>query len=437
MADIKISQLPAAAAALGTQEFEVNESGTSKKVTGSQIEAFVKGNLVTSDITDLTATASELNTLDGITASTAELNILDGVTATAAQLNNTQFLPSAGPLSNRNKIINGDMRIDQRNAGAAVTASASGTYFAVDRTLFFKNSSATFSVQQSSAVVPAGFSGSLGISVSTAASSAAAENVVFQHNIEGLNTADLGFGTASAQAVTLSFWVRSSVTGTYCASFRNAAFNRTYVVEYNIAAANTWEFKTITIAGDTAGTWATDTSTGLRVSFDLGSGSDSNATAGAWTASAGTRTTNQVNWANTSGATFYITGVQLEAGDTATPFEHRSYGQELALCQRYYEQVPIVNAGVAAAGQCTTTTGGVLPFVFRVSKRVAATFTTTGTFIALTATGNSAGGTVVATSLGTDATRLDIQSASGLVAGNALVLFANSTGCSLNFSAEL
>jgi len=247
--------------------------------------------------------------------------------------------PSTGPLSNRNKIINGAMVIDQRNAGATVTASAAGSYFAVDRTLFFKNSSATFSLQRVSVVAPPNFPNSLGIEVLTAASSTAAQSVVFQHNIEGLNTADLGFGTASAQAVTLSFWVRSSVTGTYCASFRNAAFNRSYVVEYNIAAANTWEFKTITIAGDTAGTWATDTSTGLRVSFDLGSGSDGNATAGAWTASAATRTTNQVNWANTAGATFFITGVQLEAGTVATPFEHRSFGQELALCQRYYYRV--------------------------------------------------------------------------------------------------
>ena len=235
----------------------------------------------------------------------------------------------------KNRLINSDMRIDQRNAGASVTASANGTYYGVDRTLFFKDSAAAFTLQQSS-VAPSGFTKSLLVTVTSASSSTAANGVVVQQNIEGLNTGDLSFGTATPSTITVSFWVRSSLTGTYCVALRNSAFNRSYVAEYSISSANTWEYKTVTIVGDTTGTWLTDNNTGIRVVFDLGSGSNSNATANTWTASGSTRTTNQANFANTSGATFYITGVQLEKGSTATSFDYRPYGTELQLCQRYF-----------------------------------------------------------------------------------------------------
>ena len=241
----------------------------------------------------------------------------------------------------KNRIINGAMQIDQRNAGASVTASASGSYYAVDRTLFFKDSAAAFTLQQSS-VAPSGFNKSLLVTVTTASSSGAANGVIFQHNIEGLNTGDLSFGTATPSTISVSFWVRSSLTGTYCVALRNSAFNRSYVAEYSISSANTWEYKTVTIVGDTTGTWLTDNGAGIRVGFDLGGGSNANATVNTWTASAATRTTSQANFANTSGATFYITGVQLEKGSTATSFDYRPYGTELALCQRYC--VVITNA---------------------------------------------------------------------------------------------
>jgi hypothetical protein len=352
--------------------------------------------------------------------------------------------PTSGPLSNRNKIINGAMVIDQRNAGATVTASAAGSYFAVDRTLFFKDSSATFSLQRVSVVAPPNFPNSLGIEVLTAASSTAAQSVVFQHNIEGLNTADLGFGTASAQAVTLSFWVRSSVTGTYCASFRNVAFNRSYVVEYSIAAANTWEFKTITIAGDTAGTWATDTSTGLRVSFDLGSGSDGNATAGAWTASAATRTTNQVNWANTAGATFYITGVQLEAGTVATPFEHRSFGQELALCQRYFTNWVGDSSGIGfrAIGSGYVSVSNVdAAVVIPLSAAMRATPTAafSGTISLLDGTTNSTVSSVLASySTSNQSMWLVLRGGTALITGRGVIAYTQNAATNVfSLSAEL
>jgi hypothetical protein len=240
-----------------------------------------------------------------------------------------------GALSNRNRIINGGMVIDQRNAGSAVNTNDA---FPVDRWKMAMAGGGVISAQRST-VAPAGFYNSLGFTVSTADASIAAGDAYFvTHNIEGYNAADLGFGTANAQSVTISFRVRSSVTGTYTVAIGNSAFNRLYVATYSISAADTWETKTVTIAGDTSGTWLADNGIGLRLYFDLGSGSAYNASsADAWLGSGvGIRTSGSVNWIANAGATFYITGVQLEAGDTATPFEHRSYGQELALCQRYF-----------------------------------------------------------------------------------------------------
>ena len=284
-----------------------------------------------------------------------------------AQLGNAY---ADGALSNRNKIINGSMTIDQRNAGAAV--SANGAY-PTDRWQL-GISGGTWSVQQSS-TAPAGFSKSTAITISTGYSKSVSDQNNFRQFVEGSNTYDLGWGASGAQSVTLSFWVRSSLTGTFAGSLMNSAFDRSYVFTYSISAADTWEYKTVSIEGDTSGTWLTTNGVGVRVFFDLGSGSNSETTAGAWTAGEYRRVSGAVDVVATTGATFYITGVQLEAGDTATPFEHRSYGAELALCQRYYyfETDKLVG------------TYGYDPFklninvTFPVTMRANATFVTTST----------------------------------------------------------
>jgi hypothetical protein len=238
----------------------------------------------------------------------------------------------------RNRIINGEMRIDQRNAGASVSISAYG--YGIDRWGYQCSGGGVWSSQRTT-VVPAGYTNSLGLTVTTADASIGSTDVyqLFQ-KIEGFNVADLGFGTANAQTITISFWVRSSVTGTYSASLQNNAFNRGYVATFTINAANTWEYKTLTVVGDTSGTWTTDNTIGLQLSIDLGSGSASNITAGSWQAvtTSSLRTSGSVNWIATNGATFYITGVQLEVGTTATPFERRDYGRELVMCQRYCQK---------------------------------------------------------------------------------------------------
>jgi len=231
------------------------------------------------------------------------------------------------------------MRIDQRNAGASVNSASGGGVYAVDR---FEQESAVgggvMSIQRSS-TAPAGFTNSLLFTVTTTDTSlAAGDRYDFRQIVEGFNTADLGFGTASPSTVTLSFWIRSSVTGTYCVVLRNGSNNRSYVTTYAINSANTWEQKSVTITGDTTGTWGTDNGRGIIVGFSLGAGSTFQATANTWSAGAYQATSSQTNLLGTSGATFYLTGVQLEPGSVATPFERRSYGAEFALCQRYYQE---------------------------------------------------------------------------------------------------
>jgi hypothetical protein len=172
-----------------------------------------------------------------------------------------------------------------------------------------------------------------------------------KQSIEGFNGTDLAFGTANAATVTLSFRVYSSLTGTFGGVLQNGAFNRSYPFTYTISSANTWTTVSVTIPGDTSGTWATDNSAGLVVIFGLGVGSTYSGTAGSWSGNNYISATGATSVVGTNGATFYITGVQLEAGSVATPFERRSYGQELALCQRYYEKsfaqgtAPVDNGG--------------------------------------------------------------------------------------------
>ncbi|CAB5222839.1 hypothetical protein UFOVP371_36 [uncultured Caudovirales phage] len=261
----------------------------------------------------------------------------------------------------KNRIINGAMVIDQRNAGASV--STNGAY-PLDRWTISKDGG-TIAASRSTTST-AGFSNSLLFSVTTGYTPTAAQQNNVRQMIEGFNTADLAWGTASAQTVTLSFWVRSSLTGTFCGSLNNSAYDRSYVFTFSIAAANTWEYKTVTIAGDTSGTWLTDNGVGIRVIFDLGSGSNYNATAGAWSAGEKRNTAGAVQPITTSGATFYITGVQLEKGSTATSFDYRPYGTELQLAQRYYQQYGGSNAYPRILMPAYTTgafVGGTYPYI--------------------------------------------------------------------------
>jgi hypothetical protein len=247
----------------------------------------------------------------------------------------------------KNRIINGAMQIDQRNNGASVTQSNSVLIFPVDRTFIFGSVTSRFTAQRNAGSVtpPVGFVNYLGATVASAYSVTASDFFFLEHRIEGFNTADLNWGTANAQTVTLSFWVRSSITGTNSGVLQNADFTRTYPFTYTVASANTWEYKTITIVGDTTGTWNTTNSTGIGIRFNLGTGSNESKTAGAWASGGGVAATGSVSIVGTSGATFYITGVQLEKGSTATSFDYRPYGTELVLCQRYFEAVPtVVNA---------------------------------------------------------------------------------------------
>lgn len=296
-----------------------------------------------------------------------------------------------GPLAgSRNRIINGAMEIDQRNAGAAV-ANANG--YTVDRWGVFFAGTGRQTAQRST-VAPSGFVNSLLTTVSTVSATPAASDFnITTHIVEGLNIADLAWGTAAAKTVTVSFWVRCSVAGTYAFSMHNGSVNRSYVTTYTINAANTWEYKTITVAGDTTGTWVTDNTQGVHLTWDQGSGSNYNVgTPNAWSAGNFLRTSGAVTLVANNGATFYLTGVQLEVGSQATPFERRNYQQELAMCQRYYEQDDIAATGspkIATSGLVQGTTQYV--YGFKVQKR--ATPTVAMTFLSSIDNATSAVGT--------------------------------------------
>jgi hypothetical protein len=263
------------------------------------------------------------------------------------------------------------MRIDQRNAGASVTAT-SGVLYTIDR--WFANSSqaSKFTLQRNAGSVtpPAGFTNYLGATSSSAYSVLTSDYFALAQAIEGLNVADLGWGTANAQTITVSFWVRSSLTGTFGGSLNNSAGNRSYPFTYTISAANTWEKETITIAGDTSGTWLTTNGVGLYLNFSIGTGATFSGTAGSWSSSNFLSATGATSVVGTNGATFYVTGVQLEKGSTATSFDYLDYGRSLAQCQRYYYRIiagsvyPSFGSGVFPASN-TLAINIVLPITMR------------------------------------------------------------------------
>jgi hypothetical protein len=282
----------------------------------------------------------------------------------------------------KNRIINGAMVIDQRNAGASVTPTTDGQYASCDRWNYFLSQSSKFSTQQST-TAPTGFSNSILLTSLSSYSVTGNDYFSVNQKIEGFNFADMMWGTANAQTVTLSFWVRSSLTGAFGGAMTNSAFNRSYPFSYTINAANTWEQKTITIAGDTSGTWVGATNgVGVIAQFSIGAAGTSLGTAGAWTGSYKVSATGATSVVGTSGATFYITGVQLEVGSSATGFEYVNYQTSLANCQRYYWKVVPDGGSICGfgSGQFSNSTTANIIFSYPVSMRTAPTMAYGGTY---------------------------------------------------------
>ena len=293
----------------------------------------------------------------------------NGVTDTAGYISTQPTM--------RNKIINGDMRIDQRNAGASVTPSTN--LYTLDRWFMAYGATtvSTLSVQQSN-IAPLDFNTSVKLTVvSTVPSPTTNDSANIRQYIEGYNTIDLNFGSANASNITMSFWVNSSVTGLFGGALKNSDASRTYPFNYTINSANTWEKKIITFTGDTTGTWDKTNGRGIIVNFSFCNGGGTAGPAGAWAGTNYNTASGCVNLLATNGATFYITGVQLEKGSVATPFEYRNYQQELAMCQRYARLF-----GTGMLGRWGASTGGEVFTTFQPmrSTPVMTLTSTTGTF---------------------------------------------------------
>ncbi len=339
----------------------------------------------------------------------------------------------------KNRIINGAMVIDQRNAGASVTLTTS--FFTLDRWIFYVSQASKLTCQQNAGSVtpPAGFTNYLGVTSSSAYSVTSTDYFFVVQPIEGFNIADLGWGTANAKTVTLSFWVRSSLTGTFSGAIRNSASTRSYPFSYTITASNTWEQKTITIAGETTGTWLTNNGFGLGLTFCLGSGSTRLSTANSWQAGDFDGVTGTTSVVGTNGATFYITGVQLEVGSTATSFDYRPYGTELALCQRYFQflggDTPYQSINTVVWFGSTEAVGF---FRYPVQMRAAPTIAKTGDWATLNGGTGSASQTISTDQNGPKTVQLGFSGGSGGTSGYAATLRVNNdNNFRLTFSAEL
>jgi hypothetical protein len=340
----------------------------------------------------------------------------------------------------KNRIINGAMVIDQRNAGASGTATSA---YPVDRWLYYGSQASKGTWQQNAGSVtpPVGFINYLGFTSSSAYSVTATDQFFFVQRIEGLNIADFAWGTASATTITVSFWVRSSLTGTFGGAIQNSGNSYNYPFSYTISSANTWEQKTITIAGPTTGTWLTTNGLGLNLVLSLGTGTTYSATAGAWTSSSFiTSATGATSVVGTNGATFYITGVQLEKGSTATSFDYRPYGTELMLCQRYLPMM-FANPVFGLTGQCYTSQNVLVAYPFKVSPRVAPTgiiaSSASGGTLSTSTAGQVATSSIAFYAAGLDYCCLNVAVATTpLVAGNASTFSTPTTtiqftGCEL------
>ena len=361
---------------------------------------------------------------------------LTGGTVTGATTFNSSVTINGGSASGytgfKNRIINGGMVIDQRNSGASVTPT--GGQYTLDRWTFDLSQTSKLTCQQNAGSVtpPTGFTYYLGITSSSAYSITSSDYFTVKQFIEGYNIADLAWGTASAATVTLSFWVRSSLTGTFGGTLQNSANNRSYPFTYTISSANTWEQKSITIAGDTSGTWLTTNGIGVELNIGLGVGSTYSGTAGSWSGSNFLSATGATSVVGVSGATFYVTGVQLERGSNATSFEFRDYGREFQMCQRYYE-----TAGFGIAGAWENASVVQLGWSFSTPKRATPTLALLKTNPTVTQVGiadRTGSGSALTVSAGASysGARLIINGFSGATAQNGAICIDASSIASAN-----
>ena len=332
------------------------------------------------------------------------------------------------------------MVIDQRNGGASVTPT--GGQYTLDRWTFDLSQSSKFTCQQNAGSVtpPTGFTNYLGLTSSSAYTVLTGDYLTLKQFIEGLNTADLAWGTASAATVTLSFWVRSSLTGIFGGSLQNSANNRSYPFTYTISASNTWEQKSITIVGDTSGTWLTTNGVGVELNIGLGVGSTYSGTAGSWSGSNFLSATGATSLVGTNGATLYLTGVQLEKGVTATSFDYRPYGTELQLCQRYYEKQSSLGGFNAIGGNVywgSSTAARV--FLNYQWKRATPTITYSGsgTLVIISAAGNLSITNFTGGAQNYSQAWVDLTSSGGTTGQAGFVTDNNSPNAFIAYSSEL
>ena len=332
------------------------------------------------------------------------------------------------------------MRIDQRNEGAALTVNSNTRFYSVDRFAGFGVPTDGVFTLQRSTTATGEFVNSLLATVTTAdASIGANDNYLIQQMVEGLNVSDLRWGSASAKTVTLSFWVRSSATGTFGGSVRNSDASRSYPFTYSVSSANTFEKKTVVIAGDTSGTWLTTSGIGLNISFSLGTGSSRLGTAGAWAGANYAGATGETALISTLSATVYLTGVQLEVGNAATEFERRPFGQELALCQRYLHRASYDSGNpFFAVGQTQSSTQVTYVYPFPVTMRATptVTFSAAGNFFAQAGGGNATPSAMASSDPTVNTTGI-VATVSGATPGYASILIRQTGTAFVQASAEL